>query len=308
MNRFLYIVIFTLLFASCSDKTKTDGYWRLNFEEEPENPFFPYELRFHLDTLQIVDGYNFKQTSIFSNLNDSISITFASGIRKNYYFKVLSDSTIKFADQEFVQASIDYFTKSQSYELFGWKSTQEFRPQINSPVIHLIKDSDSTKVILNDITTDLKHLPDFLIWRHGQQPTIYLYVGKGIELKDVLDAYCWIKYSGYRKVELVTSNVSFEKFYSIEDYVDVDDSTFMKFLNQNSLPSPPPAPESDKKIYDVLINSKSNITFGKQLDSVTYRYNFSSQLDIKEYLELIEKLNNSEKKILKRLTTLYKMH
>jgi hypothetical protein len=151
------------LFASRSDKTEIDGYWWLNFEEEPENPFFPYELRFHQDTLQMVDGNNFKQTSIFTDLNDSISITFESGIRKNYYFTVLSDSTIQFADQEFVQASIDYFTKSQSYELFGWKSTQEFRPQINSSVIHLIKDSDSTKVILNDITTDLKHLPDFLI-------------------------------------------------------------------------------------------------------------------------------------------------
>jgi hypothetical protein len=169
----------------------------------------------------------------------------------------------------------------------------------------LIKAGDSTKVILNDATTDLFFLPEFLRWEPGQKPKIYLYLGEGIELIDLLDAYCWIKYSGYRKVELVTSNLSFEKFYSIKDYLDVADEMFLKFREENLLPPLQTLPELNKNLTDVFINSEGDFTFEQLSDTTSYRYNFSCQLDIKKYLELTEKLNNSESKIIKRLTTPY---
>ncbi len=254
----------------------------------------------------IVDGYNFKQSASYTTYGDSISINFTNGVKRNYFFSVQSDSTIQFAGMAYSRTSKDYFSSTQSYELLGWPSGQEFSPQINSTTIHLIKDGDSTKVILNDATTGLNDIPYFLNWWHGQQPLINLYVGQGIELKDLLVAYCWIKYSGYRKIELVTSNISFEKFYSIYDYVDVDDSVFMEFIVDNSLPPPPPQPESNDKTIDVFINSISDFILRQPCDSVTYRYNFSCELGIKEYLELTEKLNNSEKKKLKRLSIPHK--
>jgi len=80
----------------------------------------------------------------------------------------------------------------------------------------------------------------------------------------------------------------------------------MKFQNENSLPPLPTLPKSDDKIIDVLIDSKSDFTFEQQSDTTSYRYNFSSQLDIRKYLELTEKLNNNAQKI-KLLTTLYPM-
>lgn len=307
MNRILSIFILINLLTSCSNEP--EGYWRLNFDEETENHLLPYELSFHQDTLILVDGYNFKQTSIFKTEGDSISISFENGLNKSYPLVVLSDSSIKFGDKKYFRTSKEYFSKTQSYKLLGWRSSNKFIPQINSTTIHLIKDeNDSTKVILNDITTTLKDLPMFLRVGHGQRPRIYLYLGKGVELIDLSDAYCWIKYSGYRKVELITDNVSFERFYSLKDYVDVDDSTFMKFQEKNSLPPLPPLPESNHEIINVFINTASDLNFEEQKDTVLHRYNFSSQLNINQYLELTEKLNEKKNKKLKRLTTLYKMH
>lgn len=308
MNRILLILTFTLTLVACSNKTDIEGYWRLSFGEESEDYFIPYELSFKQDSLLVVDGYNFKQISNYSVFGDSITITFANGVSENYSFFTLNDSTINFADREYFRTSKEYFSKTQSYELLGWQSEKIFKPKTNSTRIHLIKDNNSTKVILNDITTDLKYLPEFLSWGHGQKPTIYLYLGKGIDLIDLLDAYCWFKYSGYLKVELVTSNISFEKFYSLQDYVNVDDSAFLKFLDKNSLPPPPPLPESNDEIIDVFIDTVAAFNYEEQSDTGKYRYNFSTQLDINQYLELTEKLNKKENKKLKRLTTLYKMH
>lgn len=300
MNRFLCILTFIVL-NGCSNKPDIKGYWRLSFDEKIENNFLPFELSFDKDTLLIVDTYNFKQSAVYNIFGDSISITFTNGLKKKYFLSVLSDSTIKFADMVYSRIFQDDFSSIQSYELLGWLSDHEFCPKTNSITIHLIKDGDSTMVILNDVTTGLKDLPYFLSWGHGEQPKISLYLGQGIKLIDLLEAYCWIKYTGYRKIELVTSNASFENFYSVHDFVDVDDSTFMQFLYENSLPPPPPQPKLDNEVIDQFIYSESDSIIHQQSDTATYRYNFSSELDIKSYLEMTENLNNSEKRKLKRL-------
>jgi len=304
MNRLLSIFILTVLLASCSNQP--EGFWRLNYDDEVGNLLLPYELSFRSDTLFFVNGYNFKQTSIFKIEGDSISISFKNGIKKRYSLEILSDSSLRFEDRNYFRTSKGYFSKTQSYELLGWSSKNKFNPHENSTTIHLIKDeNDSTKVILNGITSNLKELPMFLRGGHGQKPKIYLFLGKGIELKDLSDAYCWIKYSGYRKAELVTGNVSFERFYSLRDYVDVDESTFIKFREKNSLPPPPPFSESKHEIKDVFVNAMADLNFEEQTDSVKYRYNFSTQLDIIQYFELTQKLNDNKNKKLKRLTTMY---
>jgi len=301
-------MFFVILFSSCGNKREVQGYWRLDFDEAIENPFFPYELCFLQDSLIIVDGYNFKQTSIFRKTNDSIYIIFKNGFEKKYSFSIKSDSTIQFADREFFRTSKDYFSTTQSSELLGWKSTEVFRPEINSSNFQLIKDGALTKVILNDMTANLNVLPEFLSWGHGFPTIIYLYIGKGFEFGDLIETYCWIKYRGFKKVKLVTSNTSFEEFSSIKDNVDIDDSIFSKFLASNNLPPLPPYPKSSedlKNIRDVYVNSGSELDLQLFSDTLIYRFNISDQLNIVEYLQLTEHLNGSEKKnfIIKRLKT-----
>ncbi len=300
MNQLLSIFFLFSLLISCIDKREVEGYWRLDPSQEVEDHFSPYELRFHQDTLCLVDGYNFKQSFLFVETGKSITIASKHRIKKSYSFEILSDNRILFADRQYLRTKKHYFTKSPSYDLLGWITDQTFHPKINSNTIHLIKDGNTTKVTLNDVTTNLKNLPKFLRWGHGQLPTIYLYIGKGIELKDLLNAYCWIKYSGYSKVELVTSNISFEQFYSLQDYTDIDDSLFTEFLTKNSLPPLPSQPKSDEKIYDIVVCSKKDFHVKPKSDTLTSRYNFPMQLDLKTYLTLTEKINKSEHKTLKR--------
>ena len=311
MKRLLYIFTITIIISSCTKEPDAEGFWRLDFDEEIVSPFFPYELEFYQDTLRIVDGYNFKQKMVFRQIGDSISIVFNNDCTKKYSFKILSDSTIQFAGKKFFRTSEEYFSKTQGYQLLGWNSTQEFIPNSNSPIVHLIKNGDSTQVILNDMTADLRSLCEFSIRPHGEPPALYLYIGKGIGLKDLIDAYCWIKYSGYDKVELVTSNVSFEKFSSMEDFAEVGDSTFSTFIEKNNLPPSPPIPNKvndSEEIKDIYVHSGSELDFSHQSDTITYRYNFSIELDIFEYLEISEKINNPKVRSVKRFTNMKKKH
>ena len=78
-----------------------------------------------------------------------------------------------------------------------------------------------------------------------------------------------------------------------------------KFREKNSLPPPPPFSESKHEIKDVFVNAMADLNFEEQTDSVKYRYNFSTQLDIIQYFELTQKLNDNKNKKLKRLTTMY---
>lgn len=311
MKRLLYIFTITLIISSCTKQPDAEGFWRLDFDEEIVSPFFPYELEFYQDTLRIVDGQNFKQIVLFRQIDDSISMLFANGCTKKYSFEILSDSTIQFAGKKFFRTSEEYFSKTQAYQLLGWNSTQEFIPNSNSPIVHLIKNGDSTQVILNDISADLRSLREFSIWPHGEPPALYLYIGKGIGFKDLIDAFCWIKYSGYDKVELVTSNVSFEEFCSMEDFVEVGDSAFSTFIEKNNLPPSPPIPNKandSEEIEDIYVQSGSELDFSHQSDTIVYRYNFSTELDILEYLELSEKINNRKVRSVKRFTNMKKKH
>ena len=314
MTRLLLISIISLTIIGCSNRTDIQGYWRLNLDEENEIGFFPYELSFKQETMLMVDAYNFKQTSRYSVFGDSIYMNFENGVKASYSFSSLNDSTIEFAGRIYSRTSEYYFSETQPYELLGWTSNHEYNPLGNTIIVHLIKVGESTNVILNDVTTDLEYLPEFLMWEndeyvaHSQKPKICLYIGKGIKLMDLVDVYCWIKYSGYQKVELVTSNLFFEKFYSIQDQVDVEDKVFLKFQEDNRLPLLPPQIEYNNDVIDVFISSKTDFTFDEHIDTITYRYNFSTQLDINRYLEFTKRLNQTEKKKPKRLTAPYQIH
>jgi hypothetical protein len=85
MNRLLLILTFSFTIGACSNKEDIEGYWRLNFDEEIENDFLPYELSFKHDTVWMVDSYNFKQKSGYSVIGDSISIAFENGIKKKLF-------------------------------------------------------------------------------------------------------------------------------------------------------------------------------------------------------------------------------
>ncbi len=304
MKLIFNFIFLTIIISSCKkNDSNISGYWSLNFDNGDRENILPYVLNFQNDTLITVDEHNFKQTSKYKINNDSIYITSKNGAKEKYSFSIISDSIISFSNKEFFRVSKDFFPETQSYELLNWKSGEKFKRVSNSTVVHLIKQKSVAKVILNDKISNLNKLPEFLTWSHNKKPTVYLYIGKGIELKDLTDVYCWMKYCGYRKVELVIANNSIESFLSIKDAINIDDVLFSTFIKAKKLPPLPLRPrvvDKSKNIDVICINSKNEL---KHLNnSKIYRYNISNQLDINSYLELIQQLQK-EKKI-KRLTTI----
>ncbi|UZR97216.1 hypothetical protein [Chondrinema litorale] len=304
MDRFLIIFCFAAIFNACGKKNVIEGNWQIDYNNEIENQFFPDELIFRNNSLQVLDRFNFSQTSIFKIANDSIYLTCEKGIKVQYPFIIESDSIILFAGNKFIKSPSENALLIQPYQLIGWKSTKKLSTINNSNIIHLIKDGGKTKVILNDLTTELDDLHEYLIDNHSSNQITYIYIGKGVNFNDLIETYCWLKYSGFKKVELITDNHSFDEFYSIIDNVNIDETIFMRFLHENKLSNLPPKQLGVieyKRTKDVYIIG--SIDFHKidlLIDSTQYFIHISEQLTITNYFELIDKLNSKAKNNLKR--------
>lgn len=296
MNRYIIIIFSLWITTSCTQYNSIEGIWKRNLNEQIINPFFPYELSFHHDTLSIFDDYNFKQVARFETTNDSLSITFENNIKANYSFSSLSDSTILISGIKFLKTKEADLTQHQPYTLLGYTSKNKFKPDINSSFINLIKDKDSARVILNSTISNLDELPKYLSHSHGTSQAISVYLGKGIELKDLIEMYCWLKFSGSTHVTLITANKGFEEFNSVQDYVSsIDQQLFLDFIHQYQLPPPLPHPALNN---DTMVAKNLYIKNGtdlKQMESIEnqvyYNVLISNQVSMADYLKLREKIN-----------------
>jgi len=281
-----------------------EGSWRLDYNGQIESPFFPFELYFEGDSLILIDGNNFKHHIRYQIIDDSIEMFFSSESIRKLQFSFHSDSIISIGTSKFHKFPNDFRDNVKPYELIDYKTDEVLIDSSNSSIIHLVKIDGEVKVILNDISTDLENIPEFLETSHGTPPPLILYLGKGLEFNDLVEAYLRIELSITHKVTLVTGNDCFDEFYIVKDYLSVHDSLMEDFLNKENIPPSPPLPVDNKEKERRIIVFKNRADFDKILntnDSTKYLVQVDSHIDLLDYLELTEKLRG-KKNIMKVIT------
>ena len=306
MRRYIHILFLTLILFSCSQKKieNLNGSWRLDYDEQTKSPFFPFELFFEGDTLIMIDGHNFKNQIRYQIKGDSIEMSFSNGSIKKMDFSIYSDSMIFLGAGKFYKIPNDFLNIVKPYDLIEFKTNEILIDNAYSSVIHLVKNGGQVQVILNDVTTDLENIPDFLVTSHGSPPPLILYLGKGLEFKELVEAYMWIKVAWINRVTLVTGNDAFDKFYIVKDYISIDDSLMDVFLKKENIPPFPPSPIEITEIKRNIIKIDNQADFEKLLtinDSTEYLIQVDNQFDLFGYLELIGKIKG--KKNIKKVIT-----
>jgi hypothetical protein len=278
MKRIFSIVILGLIIFSCESKQDEQGYWTIHFDEVKDSSIYPEELYFKKDTLIIQSSHYFKQVANYKKKNDTIYLIFKNGIEKKYPVSIISDSIIEFAKMKFIRTNEDNLSKTEPYELTGYQSKSRFIPHSNSTIIHLIKNNSEAKVILNDKISDLSSIPEFLNYGRYSKPKLYLYLGREIEINDLLKTYCWILLCEIYKVVLITHSESFEDFYTVKDYLYVEDSLFMNFIKENKIPQ--------SGLLHTLNTDSEYVR-----EKIKYFQNESNHSSMIDYLKFTEHLN-----------------
>jgi len=306
MRPYIYILTFGLILFSCSQKRieSLDDSWRLDYNGQIESPFFPFELYFEGDSLILIDGNNFKHHIRYQIIDDSIEMFFSNKSIRKLEYRFHSDSIISIGTGKFYKFPNDFRNNVKPYELIDYKTDEILIDNSYSSIIHLVKIGGQAKVILNDITTDLDNISDFLETSSGTNPPLILYVGKGLEFNDLVEAYMWIELSNTHKVTLVTGNECFDKFYIVKDFIRINDSLWGDFFKRENIPPFPPYPIDRKEKDRTIVQIKNQTDLEKLLntnDSTKYLIQVGNQLDLLDYLELIEKIRG-KKNIMKVIT------
>ena len=301
-----YIILLFLFTLFCCSKQENKNFngtnWERFYVSDNKTEFFPFELSFKKDSLILTDGYNYKHKIKYRIINDSIEMYFKKNIKK-VYFKTYSDSIT--IDSINFYKSREISSKNKPYDLIDYQSKEIFSYNYSS-VIHLVKVNNKTNVILNDNTNDLNDIPSFLsgCFNGKPPPPVTLYIEKGITFNELLETYLWIKFMNIHKVTLVTKNESYERFYSMKDNINIDESLINEFSIKNNLPPSSPSYNIPKGKERKIVKIDNQTELEQILninDSIQYLFKISDKIDLIKYLKLTEKIN-SQKNIRKEIT------
>ena len=290
MRYYLLIVLtFFLLLNSCNSNKKNElsGYWRLNYHNKIENAHIPFEIQFYGDSLKI-NRNNYCQKARFTKLSDSLDIVFSNSTNSKVHIDIISDSIIKFDNENYYQIEEEEFTTMFYYELFGFITDKYLMPNLNTTVLHLIKVNNKPKVILNDAISDLNNIPFFLSGGHSPDPpSLLLYISKGVSFEDLVAVYSWLLISDVQNTTLVLANDGIDKFFTLTDEIRISDSLINEFIFKNNIPPVPPIQDPiDNRQWTVLRYENHK----KQLlnDSINYLLKIDSRINLLDYLKLKE--------------------
>jgi len=307
MRRYIHILFLALILFSCSQKKieNLNGSWLLDYDDQTKSPFFPFKLFFEGDTLILIDENNFKNQMLYQIKGDSIEMSFSNGSIKKMNFSIYSDSIIFLGTGKFCRIPNDFINIVKPYDLIEYKTNEILIDNSYSSVIHLVKNGGQVQVILNNVTTDLEKIPAFLVTSHGPPKSLILYLGKGLEFKDLVEVYMWIKVALTKRVTLVTGNEEFDIFYIVKDYISIDDSLMAVFLKEKNIPPLPPSSINITEIKRNIIKIDNQADFEKLTinDSTEYLIQVDNKFDLFGYLELIGKIKG--KKNIKKVITAY---
>ncbi len=302
MKKLLLFSIVLILF-NCSKKIDAkdlQGVWWSSGNNESKG-FYP-ELVFDNDSIVIINNfgmphfgkYLLKYDSIFMKIDNA-----SLGLNINYKKQ---DSTLNINGENYWKRYNTLQKKQKKIHLINLKSKNEIHiDSLNGSILKAIKNNKGElKVILNDKTTNINEIPNFMI-RCTDGKNYYLkpniIIGSGINLTDLKKIYIELFNVNYTIIRLLT----YENFQSQSFYYYNKKIAF--FRDEISINIPPSEFDLYKKEFiqkfnPKLLSIKSKSDFKKLkeiIPNTRYLISIDINLPIKDYLHLTQELNSIKK-------------
>ncbi|WP_218127063.1 hypothetical protein [Catalinimonas alkaloidigena] len=296
------------LATSCQQRTteSLEGYWESYGLDTTQNAYFPFELHFKRDTLNMIAPSYFMHQAKYVAEDDHLLLTLADNSKTNISFTLEADSVLYFEGRKFQKIAPEIFTSVPRYHLIGYKTNHLLPNDHQASSIHLIKYHGKTKAVLNDVVADLASIAPFLSCNDCHSlPPVHLYLGDHLEFRDLLNAYKWIAAVGGRQVTLITAHKGLDEFYKAKDYINIADSLMIKLFEAEGMPPFPPHPKSTH-VSRTVLTIKDTTDFEKLTsveDSSYYLIQVDDRIAIIDYLKLIERMQDNpylDRKIVRR--------
>ena len=316
--RLLLLFILAGFLISCQDQfdpQKFGNTWFPDYEhgDYSAQPF----IKFNKDSIHFIDIFDYHAVRKYEVKNRSIHIEHGdSTIIKNFKFSS-KDSTLVIADKRYLYYP-DYYPLEDDirYQLIGLESplkTTAKELHRYETGFHLISTNGTVKLKLNDRLRSFDDIPAFVMNTspHFDLLGNVIYIGQGIQLKDVISAYYQLASINQLKVVLVTNFDLATGFYNIQfDRIDI----WNEQLHTYFLPEHLEVPHFDinnrnhflKKHDPIIVEINSKKEFSK-LEPInpnrSYLISISNDLDLIDYLALKQKILEIRKRTKTKIRT-----
>lgn len=170
---------------------------------------------------------------------------------------------------------------------------------------HLFKNiKNELKLKLNDrVTEDFNMIPKFSFGYHNKNLSMVIYIGKGVELKDILKCYYQLDKVNINEVFLLTQfdikDNNYKGFQDIFHFWDFQRNFFSK--EKIEIPEPYNTKNDYLKKHNpkiIKINSKNDFKLIEGIEEENkYLISINPNLSIEDYIILKEKLFKIDKNI-----------
>ena len=226
MKNTLYF-LFIIIIISCNKEFnpyKYKGTW-ININDDYSISSYP-SITFRNDSIYLEDIYSYVLKGKFKIFKNEITYYFNNDTICNKFYFNHKDSTILVGKNKFsLWKNYSEDNNYQNYKLLGIKSlekiTQDSLMRFNNG-FHMFKTHDnSLKFKFNDkVTLDKKNIISFSlnVPSHYDIPTSVIYLGKKINLKDLINCYIEMWSINKRKVLLITGyDIQTNSYYGFLD-------------------------------------------------------------------------------------------
>lgn len=306
--RYLYLVFSILIFLACKEITKVDikGNWIVAPNGSREPKF--WEINFKEDSVELIDYNFFKEVGKYQIENEIIRIQLErDDLLIETKIKNLEVDTLVIFDSLAYYRNIGItFSNFDEYKLIGI-STDKFLSKENDlfHLIHFYKSDNEIKIRCADKNASFEDIHLFLEGSHSK-PKVLLFIGQGVNLKDLQRIYYRLASAGPLEIWLGTKKEGFLDTHIFKDKIEIwwDDLEF--HLQNLKIPQPPPPPPPNEFTskeeylknggYNVEILDKNDLTkIEKLLPNGKYVISIDSNISIEDYFELKQKLNEKRK-------------
>lgn len=303
-RRNLVLLLLALIFSACGEIKKGDikGNWTVMLSGFDEPTFT--EIDFLEDKVELIDDYLFKESGSYRVEDEKISISLNRdhlGIEtkiENLSADTLMifDSLIYYRNEEISNSHIE------EYELLGIRTNRLLSNEKQFYcTIHFYKsESEEIKIRCGSKMANFDDIPLFLERSHSVQKVL-IFLGKGIDLKDLKKLYFRLASIRQLDVWLATKREGISDTHVFKDNVEIWWSDLEIHLMNSKLhqplPPPPPPELMSKAIYlkeggeEVKISRRDDLDkIAKLYDDKRYVVSISRDLSVGDYLGLKKRL------------------
>lgn len=298
-NGILFFISVWLIYASCTTpaEERLNGVWLLSHDEIVGEQVVPFYFCFNGDSLTVFDDHYFGYKGKYKLETKELTLNIGDSLLFNFPFELNSDTTFHLSQKCFVRRDDLEFHLPASYALIQFPAINPYKARSNESVVHLIKIEGKIQIIINDRERNPVAISAFVSSSHSPPQDIALYIGKGVTMRDLLEAYYYLYLGMVRNIKLITYNEGIGKFYYIREKLIVCDTSDQGL---NIVPQSPTCMKSteneETELPLIMVNDFMDVEKVRNLDdSVSVEVNIGSKLNILTYLELRKTLEEKPK-------------